>query len=138
MRYRGSMTIAAFFPNSTGRASRSSFSFDGITGLIPKPRRYGEPRQTALWSDKTGCCFNAFVIAPNRLLAAGHTGSGSSEKPVLAAIDITTGSDIWRETLPTAVVRAGMAVDGRGRIAVALEDGQIVAFTASEQFRSDK
>jgi outer membrane protein assembly factor BamB len=86
----------------------------------------GEPRRTAVWSDKTRRRFHSFVVAANMLLAAGHSGSGESEEPFLAAIDTSSGSDLWREALPAAAVKAGTAVDRQGRIVVALENGQIV------------
>jgi len=92
--------------------------------------RQGGPGPRALWAERSGHRFNSFVVAPNALLAAGHSGSGASEEPFLAAIDIASGADIWRQALPAAAVKAGTAVDRQGRIVVALENGQIVAFAS--------
>jgi len=85
------------------------------------------PRRSTLWADTRSSRYNSFIVAPETLLAAGHLGSNAAEEPFLAAIDIAAGNDLWRETLP-AVVRAGTAADHQGRIAVTLENGQIVAF----------
>jgi outer membrane protein assembly factor BamB len=86
-----------------------------------------EPRRAALWTDRSGSRFNALVLAPGALLVAGHTGTGPSEKPFLAAIDIANGADIWREAIPAASVKSGAAVDCQGRIVVALENGLILS-----------
>ena len=89
-----------------------------------------EPRRKTLWADRSGSRFNALVLAPGALLAAGHTGTGATEKPFsLAAIAIADGSDIWREPLPAASVPGAAAIDHQGRIIVALENGQILAWS---------
>jgi len=90
--------------------------------------RRGEAKRATLWADKAERRFNAFIVAPDILVAAGHAGSGQAESPFLTAIDTATGSDVWREPLPAAAVKGGAAVDHQGRIIVALETGQIVAF----------
>jgi outer membrane protein assembly factor BamB len=84
------------------------------------------PRRESLWADQGQALFNAFVASPGTLLAAGHTGAGDAEEPFLAAIDVSTGKDQWREPLPAAAVRAGAAIDAAGRIVLSLENGQVM------------
>jgi outer membrane protein assembly factor BamB len=85
------------------------------------------PRRQAVWADKTGRRFNAFVTADDLLLGAGDRTT-DAQQPFLAAIDVATGQDAWRFDLPAAPVRAGLAVDHRATIVVTLENGQILAY----------
>ncbi len=87
------------------------------------------PRRESLWTDQGQSWFNAFVVTPGTLLAAGHRGTAEAEEPFLVAIEVATGKDRWREALPAAAVRAGAAIDGERRIAVALENGQVSLWT---------
>ena len=87
----------------------------------------GQPRPT-LWSDSTHSRFHSFIVTPDGLLTAGEVPVAAPVEPFLAAIDIATGRDLWREKLPAAAVRGGTAIDHYGRIIVALNNGQIVAF----------
>ena len=50
---------------------------------------------------------------------------------LLAAVNLEDGTDRWVVRLPSAVVKAGAAIDADGRIAVSLENGQIVCFASS-------
>ncbi len=90
--------------------------------------RRGGPKRDVVWIDKSGRRFNALVVTPTAILAAGHTGASEQEVPLLAAIDPTTGADLWRHELPSAAVRGGLAVDHAGRIVVVLDDGRVVVF----------
>jgi outer membrane protein assembly factor BamB len=74
--------------------------------------------------------FNSFIVGKDLLVAAGHTGSEGSESSFLAAIEIERGTQVWRQTLPGPVVRAGTAVNDQGQILVALENGKLLAFSA--------
>jgi outer membrane protein assembly factor BamB len=87
------------------------------------------PPPPSVWTDKARRRFHAFVVAADTLLAAGCTASGRVEHdPFLAAMEIATGAEIWREPLPAASVPGGIAVDHQGRIVVTLEGGQVLAF----------
>jgi outer membrane protein assembly factor BamB len=90
--------------------------------------RPGEARREAVWADKSARRFQSFAVGPSMLLAAGHTGFAPSEQPFLAAVDVATGADLWREALPAPAVKGGTAIDHAGRIVAALEKGQILAF----------
>jgi outer membrane protein assembly factor BamB len=88
------------------------------------------PKRATLWSDKSPSRFQSFLVTPGKLLAAGHDGAGASEEPFLAAIDIASGENLWREKLSGPVVKAGTAIDSQGRIIVALETGRVLEFAA--------
>jgi outer membrane protein assembly factor BamB len=85
-------------------------------------------KRPAVWTDKSGRRYNALIVASGAILAAGHRGSGANEAASLTAIDIAKGATLWEIALPAAAVRAGAAVDHQGRIVVASENGQILAF----------
>jgi outer membrane protein assembly factor BamB len=94
--------------------------------------RRGEPRCQPLWTDRSGSRFNAFVVAADGLLAAGRAAAGRGDEPFLALLDTATGADLWRQSLPAASVKCGLAVDHRGWIVAALENGQVLAFAGPE------
>lgn len=96
--------------------------------------RRGGPQRKALWTDKTGRRYTAFIATPAGLLAAGHTSAGGAEAPLLVAIDTATGEDLWRIDLPATAVKGGTAIDQHGTIAVALENGCVTAFAAEPAF----
>jgi len=78
-----------------------------------------------LWSDAKGRRFMAFVVGPELLLAAGHTGNEPSD-PQLAAIGLADGTETWSMPLGAPVVKGGLAVDKARRILLALEDGSVI------------
>jgi outer membrane protein assembly factor BamB len=97
------------------------------------PRRGAPaPKREILWEHAKGAKYNGFVVAPATILAAGQRPSGDSAHPFLAALRIDDGSELWREPLPAAAVKGGVAMDHAGRITVSLEDGRIVCFAAPE------
>jgi outer membrane protein assembly factor BamB len=115
-------------------ASYEGSQHSALTLLAPAPpgsqpavkrdsRRPAERQRDAVWADKEGRRFHAFIVGRDVLLAAGHTA-----KNFLAAVDLAKGSDAWREDLPAATVPGGLAVDHDHMLIVALEDGQILAF----------
>jgi outer membrane protein assembly factor BamB len=104
----------------------------------PKPiSRWGVQRQRAqklqpVWQQPPGLLFNSFIVAGDTLLAAGRTGLGPADTSFLAAINLKDGSDLWFQTLPGPVVKAGTAVNHQGQIFVSLENGQVLAFAAAD------
>ncbi len=58
-------------------------------------------------------CSNAVVVA---------------EKSEIVALNLKDGSILWSESVPSAPVSWGLAVDRNGRTVVTLEDGQILCF----------
>jgi outer membrane protein assembly factor BamB len=85
------------------------------------------PMPAKVWEDKSQRRFTSFVISRDRLLVTGHSAR-TPEQPLLAAMNIKDGSDAWVERLPAEAVKGGAAVDGAGRIFVALENGRLLCF----------
>ena len=52
-------------------------------------------------------------------------------EPVLYALDLATGNRMWKQTLPTAPVAWGLAVDRSGQMIVTLLDGRVVCFAGN-------
>jgi len=92
-----------------------------------KRRRQDPVRRKSLW-EKNGWRCQGFVIAPDALLVAGETVAADQKSFSLAAVNVKSGADLWRRRLPAPVVKGGIAVDHKGRIFLALEDGRILAF----------
>ncbi len=92
----------------------------------PTDRRRRQPQRNVIWQDKFGTRFKGFVVTPDVLLAAGLRTTGDKAASSLAAIRIKDGTVIWRKKLSAPVVKGGVAVDSKGRIVVALENGKIV------------
>ena len=92
-------------------------------------RRRGQnaPQPKTLWQDRQDRRFTSFIVADDRLLAAGHPDNDPSAA-FLAAIRIREGTDAWLQPLPANAVKGGAAMDAEGRILVALENGQLLCF----------
>ena len=86
------------------------------------PKRDAKPPREPAWQLPPARKFNAFVVAPNLLLAAGQEGS----QAFLTAISLQDGSLLWQEKLPAAPVKGGLACDQQGRVLVSLSDGRIL------------
>ena len=92
-------------------------------------RRRGQdvPTPQTIWRDRNNRRFTSFVVSDEQLLVTGYA-ERSPEAPFLALINIADGSDAWLQPLPSNAVRGGTAVDGAGRIYVALENGKLLCF----------
>jgi outer membrane protein assembly factor BamB len=95
-------------------------------------RRQGQTQASPIWQHQAGRRFNAFIVGPDRLLAAGHTVSDADNASFLAIANISDGTPAWAEPLSGSVVKGGLAVDHQQRVFVALEEGKILAFTPAE------
>jgi outer membrane protein assembly factor BamB len=93
--------------------------------------RRGAP-PAALWRLPAERRFSAFIVGAELLLAAEHSGADPQDHWSLVAIRLQDGTEAWREALPAAVVRGGLATAAGGRIIVTLEDGQVICFGARE------
>ena len=60
----------------------------------------------------------AVAVAENAVLVAGASN--------VAALDLSSGKQLWRQALPAAPVPWGMAVDRTGRVILTLVDGQVL------------
>ncbi|TKJ36475.1 MAG: hypothetical protein CEE38_11720 [Planctomycetes bacterium B3_Pla] len=92
----------------------------------PTDGRRRQPQRKTIWQDKSGSRFKGFVMTDDVLLAAGVRGAGDNVTSSLAAIRIKDGTSLWHKELPAPVVKGGVAVDNKGRIVVALENGKVV------------
>lgn len=90
--------------------------------------RRGAPKRKHVWVVPAGPRYNAFVVGPDKLLAAGHVGADDETTSALAAIDLETGKIVWSEKLPGPVVKSGVALDSSGRMFVTLVDGGVVCY----------
>lgn len=89
-------------------------------------RRGGKPPKT-VWREKEGRRFTSFIVSKERFVGAGHTEK-ELDAHFLVATDLRSGKDIWKHALPAAAVKGGASIDGRGRIYVALENGELHCF----------
>ncbi len=98
----------------------------------------GRPQRKVLWQ-KPNLRFNAFVRAPQLLLAAGQTGpvTERDKDSFLTAMNVGNGAEVWKKPLPGAAVKDGLAVDHRGRIFVSLRNGEIRCFAPAMTARAD-
>ena len=62
-----------------------------------------------------------------------YAGTQPRGAPLVDALDVKTGQRFWRNPkfLPAPPVRWGMAVDGKGRVVIALEGGEVVCYGPS-------
>lgn len=103
-----------------------------------KGRRRGDDtvptRPEIVWEDGENRRFTAFIVSPSgaRLLAAGHPDEREDEA-FLALIDTATGADLWKESLPSQVVKGGAAIDAAGRVFVVLENGELRGYAVGER-----
>ena len=72
----------------------------------------------------------AFARCKNAVLLASIPSAGA---PNIGAIDISSGKRLqgWWQSLAATPVSWGLAVDGKGRVMVTLEDGQVMCFGSS-------
>ncbi len=88
------------------------------------PKRGQKPPRETVWQQPAARKFNAFIVAPDKLVAAGQEES----RAFLEAIDLLDGSVLWREELPARPVKGGLAPDAQGRVLVSLVDGRILCY----------
>jgi outer membrane protein assembly factor BamB len=91
-----------------------------------RPNDPPKPAREAVWTDPSLRQFNAFVVTPSVLLAAGQGAPGSGVKPFVVALAIEDGAEVWRHDLPVPPVKGGLAVDHTGRVFVSLADGRLL------------
>ena len=91
-------------------------------------QRRGAPKRKPVWVVPAGPRYNAFIVGPKKLLAAGHVGPDDQTTSSLAAISLETGKIVWSEKLLGEVVKSGVALDSAGRVFVGLTDGKVVCF----------
>ncbi len=95
-------------------------------------RPLAKPLAGAIWADRSPRKFNSFVVGPTAMIAAGQVGEAARSRPLVAAVQLNDGSDLWREDLPAPAVRNGAAIDSAGRLFVALDDGRLECFAPAK------
>jgi len=95
-------------------------------------QRQPAPKRPTVWQEKTGRVYNSFIVTQKTLITAGRTAFDPAAPSFLAAVNLKDGTDLWYEKLPAEVVKGGTATDHKGRILVALDDGRIVCYAASD------
>ena len=76
----------------------------------------------------------AVAVARNAVVVAGTSrrferpDAPPAETYGIAALSLDDGRPMWRHPLPAGPVSWGVAIDGEGRILVALRDGRVVCF----------
>ncbi len=97
---------------------------------VPRPgwrlaqKKGQKPPRETVWQRPAANKYNAFIAAPNLLVAAGRGESG----PFVEALNLRDGSVAWSHQLPSNPVRGGLAPEHGGRIIVSLSDGRILCF----------
>lgn len=84
-----------------------------------------QPQRNVIWQDQLGTRFKGFIVGSNILLATGVSIT-VDQAASLMAVRIKDGTVIWRKQLSAPVVKNGVAIDNKGRIIAALENGKIV------------
>lgn len=103
-----------------------------------------------LWKKSPVSHTSGVVLAKNAVLIMGvenedaekiadegtNDKSGGEAEPerehLLLALDHQSGTTLWRESLPSAPLPWGLAVDRDGRIVVALENGQVICYGSAQ------
>ena len=95
-------------------------------------RRSGRKVPDSVWRDGSDRRFTSFVVAGDRLLAAGHPDK-DPRAAFLMALRVQDGTQQWLHKLPADAVKAGIAVDHSGRVFVAVENGQLLCFRSAQE-----
>ena len=93
-------------------------------------RRRGSAKPQTIWRDAKQRRFTSVVISGDTIVGGGHR-EGAELSPVLCAIDIPSGEDLWEKTLPSLPVKGGIAFGPDGAIYVTSENGELMCFDAS-------
>jgi len=93
-------------------------------------RRRGKTAKiTNVWEDKGQRRFTSFIVSGDQLLSTGHPDL-KPEEAFLALTNVKDGKDVWLEKLPAVPVKGGSAIDHQGNIYIALENGELLCFSA--------
>jgi len=105
----------------------------GALGLLRASQgKQAKPRP--VWSGRPFQENVAVVVAENAVLVAGtdrrfrRPEAPPDETHGITALNLEDGKPLWKHPLPAAPVAWGMAIDRKGRVLVALQDGGVVCF----------
>ncbi|MHC4654574.1 MAG: outer membrane protein assembly factor BamB family protein, partial [Planctomycetota bacterium] len=116
------------------RCSAGTISVDtGVLGLLPSGRsKSAKPKP--LWTSRPFQENVAVAVAQNAVVVAGT--DRRFEKPETApeetygitALDIDSGKPLWQHSLPAGAVRWGLAINRKGHVLVALQNGSVLCY----------
>ena len=93
----------------------------------------GAEKPAALWTDKASQEIAAVAVTKNAVLVTGLNRSPQKPQQAAAAfyaLELSTGTLLWKHALPASPVAWGLAVDRTGQMIVTLTDGRVVCFAA--------
>ena len=100
-------------------------TIERLARVIPNKKVKGKP--VGVWSKKGSFDPQALALCKNVVVVA-ETSTTKPPVSQLRAVDLKSGDTKWAHKLPARAVSWGVAVDGLGRIAVTLENGQVIGF----------
>jgi len=108
----------------------------GVVLFKPQARSSGKSSRDAVWFKTPLSALTAAVLADGKLVLAGYDvdtsenwTTTSNNRPTsfaLKVLRVDSGTEIFSHALSAPPVPRGVAVDRRGRILVALEDGRLL------------
>ena len=151
LRHDGSVAAAGGFPLNSRPVDfhfidRAEFGCPlgliGVSGSevgLFKPAADKESKPQQVWSARAFVDSVAVAVARNAVVVAGT--DRTFEKPTgppsetfgITALNITDGTPLWKHPLPAGPVSWGLAIDRRGRMIVALQDGSVVCLVPAQQ-----
>jgi len=93
-----------------------------------------EEKPRSLWVSDRFERIAAMALGNSAVVVAGRLPSPDSSnqsRHVVAALAIEDGRTLWRQPLPSMPASWALALDGRSRIVVALQDGRVLCFAPS-------
>lgn len=102
-----------------------------VNGRVARVEPGGGEKPKAVWESDAFEHPAAMALGSNAVLVAGRLGgSGQSEsRYAVAALSVEDGGTMWKRPLPSMPDPWGLALDGSGRIVIALSGGNVLCFT---------
>lgn len=99
------------------------------------PATAAEKKPKAIWVSSQLGHPVAFALGNNAVVAAGQLPESDGEAQAghaVVALSLDDGHALWSRPLPSMPASWGLALDAAGRITVALRDGRVLCFAASD------
>jgi len=93
-----------------------------------------DQKPKALWEATVFERSEAMALGNNAVVVAGSLPSrqAADAEYGITCLSVEDGRALWKQPLPAMPVSWGMALDGGGRIVVALQDGSVLCFAAKQ------
>ena len=116
------------------QVARGDVVIRGVGGQVVRvdPAMIDQERPKTLWSVTLLHRVAAMALANNAVLVAGSVSADESDNIVMA-LDINDGHVLWKHPLPSPPASWAMALDGAGRISIALRDGRVLCLAAAKK-----